>query len=830
MKPTNEDVAILKRYAETKDAEAFSALVGRYQGFVYGICLRVLANAADAEDVAQECFLRLIRNSDSVRYSLGGWLHHCATDMSTNEKRSQAARKRREEVSVEMNSKSDSDPTWHELSPHVDEAVDGLPDDLRIVIVEHFFQRRTQAEIAKELGVSAMTVSRRVESGIEELRKELKKAGVIASVAVLASLLAENAVTAAPATLTAALGKMAIAGVNSGAAAGWTGTGVAAGAMTTAAKIKIAAVVVAAMAVGGFVAHEAVNKRQDKPDAVANQQDEDGPADLAAAADGKAEAVQPADPEAVVPRYDHFLFMRRNKKESGARTVTLVMANVTPEGFKLCDLYTKRDLLIGWEPLCVRRGKVYAIHRGRNLVEVDVATGKAEELCSSIQSYACDSGRLYAKMHDSDGATRLRIYDFRIGAYRDLVSLDGQWSRPELAVSPDHKRLAFFGMAELVYSYRLNVVDLETGKIEQRGDLINYIPWYGGIAAREGRGSPLIWIDARTVLHLRSELPKSDSSGLHLSDAVNKLATIDVITGKMKDVARVPGRITGVAVRLIRNPDDGTPHLALRSGLLADRYRIDTAAGKLIEDDTIGGAYRLRAVDEVLRLFHGNDFLGEPLSRVSSVSPDGKRIVWEGNRPVDEIVHYHDSQGRSWNVACPGLVCWILWFTEDDLRVPSKQAKKGAGWIAFAEPPWGAPVDGVQCRLRPEKRVWRVGDVPKLKAEVLNQGKRDFDFLKSEAHFEVQYDGRWYVHGAGEILSGNKLFGPGKRYEGISIGLGNYWCGKEDVKKRLQLAPGKHIVRVALDDALVPKPAGEMIRVVSNPVEIEVIPAKVLGE
>ena len=48
----NDDLFLLKRYAKAKDAEAFSEIVGRYQDFVYGACLRVLRNPADAEDAA----------------------------------------------------------------------------------------------------------------------------------------------------------------------------------------------------------------------------------------------------------------------------------------------------------------------------------------------------------------------------------------------------------------------------------------------------------------------------------------------------------------------------------------------------------------------------------------------------------------------------------------------------------------------------------------------------------------------------------------------------------------------------------------------------------
>ncbi len=75
-----------------------------------------------------------------------------------------------------MKTSSNSGANWQEVSPHVDKALDELPDELRLVLIEYFLRRRAQADIAAELGMSQVTVSRRVDAGIKELRKTLKKA------------------------------------------------------------------------------------------------------------------------------------------------------------------------------------------------------------------------------------------------------------------------------------------------------------------------------------------------------------------------------------------------------------------------------------------------------------------------------------------------------------------------------------------------------------------------------------------------------------------------------------------------------------------------------
>jgi RNA polymerase sigma-70 factor (ECF subfamily) len=60
------DDASLVRRCLRGDAEAIRLLVGRFQGEVFGLCVRLLHHRQDAEDVTQEVFLRVFR-------SLGGW-------------------------------------------------------------------------------------------------------------------------------------------------------------------------------------------------------------------------------------------------------------------------------------------------------------------------------------------------------------------------------------------------------------------------------------------------------------------------------------------------------------------------------------------------------------------------------------------------------------------------------------------------------------------------------------------------------------------------------------------------------------------------------------
>ena len=191
---TPSDGSLLQRYAEAQDADAFAELVRRYAGPVYGTCLRVVGNAHDAEDVAQECFLELARKAGSIVSSLSGWLHTAATRRAIDAIRRSSRRRRHEERAMSQHNHA-SEPTWAELAPLVDEALEGLPELLREPLVRHYLEGRSQGDIAAGLGVSQSTVSRRIERALDGLRATLRERGVIASAAVLAEWISPGKVT-----------------------------------------------------------------------------------------------------------------------------------------------------------------------------------------------------------------------------------------------------------------------------------------------------------------------------------------------------------------------------------------------------------------------------------------------------------------------------------------------------------------------------------------------------------------------------------------------------------------------------------------------------------
>jgi RNA polymerase sigma factor (sigma-70 family) len=202
------DFDLLRRFAGLGDAAAFAQIVQRYAGFVYATCLRVIGDPARAEDLSQETFFRLMRRPHEVNQNLGGWLHRTATHLAVDTLRSESSRRKREIVYTQECDHEAS--SWAELSPMVDQALSEMPEEPRMLLMQHFLLGKSQSDLAEELNVSPSTICRRIQQGLEDMRVRLRLKGVYALPAALAALLCHVTARQAPASLTVELGKMAL--------------------------------------------------------------------------------------------------------------------------------------------------------------------------------------------------------------------------------------------------------------------------------------------------------------------------------------------------------------------------------------------------------------------------------------------------------------------------------------------------------------------------------------------------------------------------------------------------------------------------------------------
>ena len=94
---TPDDLALLRRYAQTGSAEAFAAVVARQADFVYATALRQTRDRHLAEDVTQAAFIVLARRATRLRdgASVAGFLHQTTLYAARNALRAAARRRRR---------------------------------------------------------------------------------------------------------------------------------------------------------------------------------------------------------------------------------------------------------------------------------------------------------------------------------------------------------------------------------------------------------------------------------------------------------------------------------------------------------------------------------------------------------------------------------------------------------------------------------------------------------------------------------------------------------------------------------------------------------------
>ena len=250
------DRALIRRFARERDGQAFSILMGRYADMVWTTCQRVLRDETQAADAVQETFFQLAKDAERITGSVGSWLHKVATCRAVDVIRQNASRRRREQ-SYASDAASPSN-TWSEVEPAVDEALEELPESLREVLLQHFLQGRTTAQIAVTQGVSQPTISRRMNEALESLRQILRGRGIQAGLTPLQTvLLHTNRV--APAALRCGLGKIALAKATLSSTAWVASASAPAGAGAVKAALAGAAMVLAAGTT--WVAHQEFSPR-----------------------------------------------------------------------------------------------------------------------------------------------------------------------------------------------------------------------------------------------------------------------------------------------------------------------------------------------------------------------------------------------------------------------------------------------------------------------------------------------------------------------------------------------------------------------------------------
>ena len=170
------------------DQNAFGEIVELYKDKVFQICFRMVGNAHEAEDLAQEAFVRAYTNINSFNQNLkfSTWLYRIATNLCIDR-----LRKKKPDYYLDAEIAGTEGLTMYsqvpsktvlpedevvnlEIQQQIQQEISKLPEKYRSVIVLKYIEELSLNEISNILEIPLGTVKTRIHRGREALRHQLR--------------------------------------------------------------------------------------------------------------------------------------------------------------------------------------------------------------------------------------------------------------------------------------------------------------------------------------------------------------------------------------------------------------------------------------------------------------------------------------------------------------------------------------------------------------------------------------------------------------------------------------------------------------------------------
>lgn len=172
------DVELWVEKARAADTAAFEALYRMHVDRIYGLCLRMTGNVAEAEDCTQEAFIQAWNKLDKFRgdSTFGTWMHRVAVNAVLGRMR----KSRREEDRIRA--VTDISPVPETMGDSgnlqdLEQAIDQLPSGARHVFVLHAVYGFSHEETGDMLGIAAGTSKAQLHRAKRLLARQLKTDG-----------------------------------------------------------------------------------------------------------------------------------------------------------------------------------------------------------------------------------------------------------------------------------------------------------------------------------------------------------------------------------------------------------------------------------------------------------------------------------------------------------------------------------------------------------------------------------------------------------------------------------------------------------------------------
>jgi len=177
---TNEDPIEARAIAAVKDGDAgsYDYLVSKYMKRVVSIAWGIARNAADAEDLAQEAFVKAYQSIGRFKTGepFGPWIYRIATNLGLDLIKHRK-RFRHEEITeaapAPRRDRADLPTIANELGERIDRAIQSLPEMQRIVARLYLVEQFGHTEIASMTGLSEGTVRSHLSLARGKLKEKL---------------------------------------------------------------------------------------------------------------------------------------------------------------------------------------------------------------------------------------------------------------------------------------------------------------------------------------------------------------------------------------------------------------------------------------------------------------------------------------------------------------------------------------------------------------------------------------------------------------------------------------------------------------------------------
>jgi RNA polymerase sigma-70 factor (ECF subfamily) len=185
MKDSTDDLQIISKFKEGERL-AFEDLILKYQDKIYNLCRHMLGNAHDAEDAAQDTFIKAYQNLNNFKpnASFYTWLYRIAVNTCLDYKKRpffESIFKHSAETEESFQERASGEPSPEKLYENkllgvaLYKSLARLSPKLRAAIILKEIEGLSYEEVAEVLDVSSGTVKSRISRAREELKRLMKE-------------------------------------------------------------------------------------------------------------------------------------------------------------------------------------------------------------------------------------------------------------------------------------------------------------------------------------------------------------------------------------------------------------------------------------------------------------------------------------------------------------------------------------------------------------------------------------------------------------------------------------------------------------------------------